>query len=109
MTENIEKIIKILRKNDRKVVKKTRGSGVRGVSRRRISFRRIYEYWKGREKEELWFVLNQRIGARHPNTKEELVRYAREAWDSIPQAQIDTLCASFRAKLVACKSRGGAC
>lgn len=59
--------------------------------------------------EELWPIVNIRIGAQHPTTLPELMSAVHFAWDSITQKEIDAFCLSFRTKLELCRAQKGQC
>lgn len=59
--------------------------------------------------EQLWPLLNKRIGAMHPITQHELVECIKVAWGSITQAEVDAYCVSFKTKLQKCRRKNGEC
>lgn len=51
----------------------------------------------------VWPILNRRIAEQHPQTLDDLILAAQNAWTSITQAEIDEICSDFprRLRLVA--------
>lgn len=59
--------------------------------------------------EQLWPLLNRKIGEQHPTSLNELCAAVRTAWDALSQGEIDGLCRSFKTKLERCRQQRGAC
>ena len=49
--------------------------------------------------ERIWKEMNCRVGARCPMDMDELIRFARECWASIPQSIIDRHCKHFETQI----------
>lgn len=49
--------------------------------------------------ERIWKELNARVGARCPMTEQELIRYAKEEWEALPQELINRHCKHFHRQL----------
>lgn len=57
--------------------------------------------------EQLWPILHAAIARRTPQTQEELVQYAVEEWNRIPQSKINALIKSFTKKCEKCIKQKG--
>lgn len=57
--------------------------------------------------ENLWAILQLKVGRRGPWGREELESYVRQEFDAIPQALVDKLVRSFPERLKKCVSRSG--
>lgn len=49
--------------------------------------------------EKVWALLNARIGELRPTTMEQLMSATKEAWNRIPQAEIDKYCAWYASRI----------
>ena len=57
--------------------------------------------------EHVWSRLQTAVSERGPWGAEELTQYVMEEWRSVPQRDLDALCASFRGRLQRCVSEHG--
>lgn len=57
--------------------------------------------------EHLWDILGRRVLARHPHTRNDLVRILQEEWHAVPQQTIKNLIRSMRGRCAACIEASG--
>jgi len=57
--------------------------------------------------EHLWDILGRRVLARHPRTRNDLVRILQDEWIAVPQQTIRRLIRSMRSRCTACIEASG--
>jgi hypothetical protein len=59
--------------------------------------------------EMMWAIVKRRLRGRRFRNADELFAAIKAEWEAIPQATIDNLCSSFKARCQVCKNLGGEC
>ena len=68
---------------------------------------KVFENWPPRSPalnpiENMWAIVQRAVSDRGPRNREQLVRFVREEWDSLPQVCIDKMIRSFPGRLRKC-------